>query len=153
MEVTLKWLGPFRQPVETSQNLHGKHGVYAIEYKSKILYIGKAEASSLLPQAKTHSNSIVEYFRKTGNVPAYRSHLQVREFVDENCMIYIAVLSNNQLAMIDSVERCLIFSHQPPINKAHKDKYEGVHSIRIKHTGNPPKSFHTERVCVCEYAL
>jgi len=82
MELTLNWLGPFNQPIETPQNLHGNHGIYAIEFRSKIFYIGKAEASSLLPQAKTHSNAIVEYLRIIGDIPIYWSHLKAREFVE-----------------------------------------------------------------------
>ena len=147
MEITLNWLGPFKQPIETPQNLHGKHGVYAIEYKLKILYIGKAETSSLLPQAKTHSNAIVEYLRIKGDIPINWSHLQAREFVEERCKIYIAVLSNNQLSLIDCVERCLIFSYQSRINKSHKNKYDCIHSIQLNHTGKPPKSFHAENAC------
>lgn len=153
MELTLNWLGPFNQPIETPRNLHGKHGVYAIEYKSNIFYIGKAETSSLLPQAKTHSNAIVEHLRTTGDIPIHWSHLQAREFVEKNCMIYIAVLSNNQIGLIDCVERCLIFSYQPSINKEHKDKYDGIHSIQINHTGNPPKSFNAEHACTCTIML
>lgn len=148
MEIVLTWEGHFRQPLDTPERLYEKHGVYAIEYKSKVLYIGKAEESSLLPQAKTHSNTIVEYLRKVSEIPNDWSHSQARDFVDRNCLIYIAEISDNQLNWIDCVERCLIFRIQPKINKEHKIEYEGIHSVRIINKGDFPKSFQSILECV-----
>ena len=53
-QIILDWTGPFKMTDPTPRKLYGVIGLYAIEYDSKVIYVGKAEYQGAIREARSH---------------------------------------------------------------------------------------------------
>lgn len=94
-QIILDWEGPFKLAEPTPGKKHGIIGLYAVEYESKIIYIGKAEYQGAIKEARHHGH-YEERLKKVGIT-----------WDKTQALVYIGTVSQNQnSAGIDELASC-----------------------------------------------
>jgi hypothetical protein len=127
-QITLDWQKPFKLTEPTPREEYGLIGLYAVEFNSKIVYIGKAEDQGALTEARSHTH----YERRLKEVGI--------EWDEARALVYIGTVSQDQnSARIDDAESLLIYKIKPPCNRKKRKSYRGVMPFQVINDGHRPR--------------
>jgi len=127
-QIILDWEGPFKLTEPTPRKKYGRIGLYAVEYNSQIIYIGKAEYQGAIKEARSHGF----YEKRLKEVGIMWDSTQA--------LVYIGTVSQDQISpRIDDAENLLIYKIQPPCNKKRRKRCRGVEPFRVINNGHRPK--------------
>jgi hypothetical protein len=126
-EFTLFWEQGFKLSEPTRLDMRGIIGLYAIEYDSRVVYIGKAETEGAIKEARSHG------------IYEKRLKEQRMQWDKNQALIYVGTVPQDQKSgLIDDAEKLLIFKLQPPCNKQRKKRYSGIKPFQVINEGNKP---------------
>lgn len=129
MKMIIDWAGPFKMVEPTPRKWYGVIGLYAIEYDSKVIYIGKAEYQGAVKEARSHRGLCERCLRKMGGA-----------WDATTALIYIGTVSEDQdTGMIDHAENLLLYKMQPPCNTQRRERFSGPEPFLAINNGSRPR--------------
>lgn len=126
-QIILDWEGPFRMTAPTPREKYGLIGLYAVEFDSKIVYVGKSEYQGALKEARSHN--LYEKRLKEAGIT----------WDSTQALVYIGTVSQDQnSARIDDAENLLIYKIKPTCNRKRIKEYTGLEPFRVINNGHRP---------------
>lgn len=128
-QIVLDWTGPLIMMEPTPRKWYGVIGLYAIEYDSNIIYLGKAECQGAIKEARSHRGLCEKRLKELGT-----------PWDAARAMIYVGTVSEDQQAsIIDHAENLLIYKIQPSCNRQLRERYTGEEPFLVVNNGQRPK--------------
>lgn len=127
--------------------------MYAITYNSLLAYIGKADDAPFTMEARNRQNKWAKCLIEQGELPKDWGHYnadrkfevtdqRARDYVNEHCKAFVAVMENAPQGRIKNTEEYMIFKlgkKRLRFNKQFKKRFDLEGNFSVKNTGDLPQ--------------